>query len=70
MLNPMPTHVYGQRGSPYENVAGKVVGKGKRCTLEGCKGWRIPVRWPKGKLTWPCSKGMIDGPENNTMQIF
>ena len=35
---------------------GRVVGY-RDCTLEGCRGTRIGVRWPDGKLTWPCSKG-------------
>jgi hypothetical protein len=37
---------------------GRVVGSGRWCRLEGCGGWRVPVRWPDGRLTWPCSKGM------------
>lgn len=42
----------------YGPERGRVVGHGRRCRLEGCGGWCIPVRWPDGKLTWPCSKGM------------
>lgn len=37
---------------------GKVVGVGRLCQLEGCGGWRVSVRWPNGKLTRPCSKGL------------
>mgnify|MGYP001558136224 CR=1 FL=1 len=37
---------------------GKVVGQGFLCRLESCGGWRVPVRWPDGKLTYPCTKGM------------
>ena len=37
-------------------MEGKIVGY-RSCTLEGCRGTRIGVRWPDGKLTWPCSKG-------------
>lgn len=36
---------------------GRVVGS-RRCTLEGCTGKRLGVRWPDGRLTWPCTKGM------------
>lgn len=40
----------------------------RHCTMEGCNGWRIHVRWPNGKNTYPCSRGckVID---DNTMQI-
>lgn len=37
---------------------GTPTGGTRRCALEGCTGQRIGVRWPKGNLTWPCSKGM------------
>lgn len=36
---------------------GVVVGT-RRCQLSGCTGVCAGVRWPDGKLTWPCSKGM------------
>lgn len=41
----------------YGTERGRVVGK-RRCTLEGCGGWRVGVRWEDGRLTWPCLKGM------------
>jgi len=69
MLNPMPTHVYGRKGTSFENVKGEVRGAGKPCNLEGCNGWLVCVRWPSGRHTWPCSKGMTAGPEPNTEQI-
>ena len=28
------------------------------CRLEGCSGYRIATRWPDGRMTYPCSKGM------------
>lgn len=37
---------------------GVTTGITKVCMLEGCSGARIGVRWPDGKITWPCSKGM------------
>jgi len=44
--------VFGRGGT----MSGHVVGY-KDCTLEGCRGRLLGVRWPDGKLTWPCSKG-------------
>lgn len=41
------------------NEVGKFTGSTKRCTLEGCSGVRFAVRWNDGKLTWPCSDGII-----------
>jgi hypothetical protein len=40
------------------NVCGIASGHTKPCTLECCGGTRVMVRWPSGKRTWPCSKGM------------
>lgn len=28
-----------------------------RCPMEGCTGWRICVKWPDGRHTYPCSCG-------------
>lgn len=42
-----------------ETKIGLTTGTTKRCTLEGCRGLRVAVRWPDGKLTWPCSRGLI-----------
>ena len=33
--------------------------KSRRCRLEGCTGWRIHVKWPNGRHTYPCSKGCV-----------
>lgn len=49
-----PTTVLSRDG----HTEGKPTGGTRSCTLEGCRGNRIGVRWPDGKLTWPCSKGM------------
>lgn len=38
---------------------GKLTGGERACTLEGCRGKRIGVRWDDGKLTWPCTRGMF-----------
>ena len=69
MLSSLPTHVYGRKGTKFENVKGEVRGAGKACALEGCTGWRLCVRWPDGKHTWPCSKGLMAGPEPGTDRI-
>jgi hypothetical protein len=38
---------------------GKIRGEGRPCRqIEGCMGTSVPVRWPDGKLTWCCTKGM------------
>lgn len=37
---------------------GKPTGGQRPCTLEGCLGIRIRVRWKGGKITWPCTHGM------------
>lgn len=36
---------------------GVVVGT-RHCQLEGCRGLCLIVRWPSGKRTMPCTKGM------------
>ncbi len=37
---------------------GVPTGGTRHCKLEGCNGIRLGVRWPDGKLTFPCTKGM------------
>ena len=37
---------------------GKTTGGERQCTMEGCRGNRVGVRWPDGKLTFPCTHGM------------
>lgn len=41
----------------------------RRCTMEGCGGWRIHVRWPDGKNTYPCSRG-CKAIDKDTLQII
>jgi len=50
--------VYGCKGTKFENVRGTLTGGEHHCTLEGCRGLRLAVRWPDGHMTFPCSKGM------------
>lgn len=40
-------------------LVGRTTGGSHFCRLEGCGGLRISVRWPDGKITYPCSKGMV-----------
>lgn len=40
-------------------LIGKATGGGYGCRMEGCRGWRIGVRWRDGSVTFPCSKGML-----------
>lgn len=57
-MYPKGSEIYGRKGTKYENVAGVVVGGYTRCSLEGCRGSRVWVRWPGGHLTKPCTKGL------------
>ena len=41
---------------------GHATGGGYACGLEGCRGWRIGTRWNDGRITFPCSKSMIEKP--------
>lgn len=50
-----PTKVYRRDG---KGKPGKVTGSTRRCQMEGCSGVRVMVRWPNGKITWPCAKGL------------
>ena len=43
-------------------------GSTHRCAMEGCLGRRITVRWPDGRITHPCSKGMR-GVDDDVWQI-
>jgi hypothetical protein len=47
---------------------GVTTGGERPCTMDGCGGTRIAVRWAKGNLTLPCVKGMADL-EDGTMKI-
>jgi len=51
--------IYGRRGSNYARVAGTVTGSVRRCSLDGCRGIRVMVKWPDGHRTWPCSEGIV-----------
>lgn len=53
---PVKGSIVWSRGRDYE---GATTGTFRGCQMEGCRGTRIGVRWPDGKMTWPCTKGMI-----------
>ena len=38
---------------------------GYRCQMEGCTGKRLAVKWPDGKMTRPCTKGMFTRLDGN-----
>jgi hypothetical protein len=42
-------------------LEGTTSGSYHRCTLSGCNGVRISVKWSDGKHTFPCSRGMEHG---------
>lgn len=52
-----------RRGVEIESRSGEEVGltngNWRACHMEGCKGVRLSVRWPDGRYTYPCSKGLI-----------
>lgn len=32
--------------------------RSRKCRLEGCRHWRVSVRWANGKITYPCWGGL------------
>lgn len=49
-----PQRVYDRQGRRF----GLLTGASHHCQMEGCCGQRLTVRWPDGKRTHPCTKGM------------
>lgn len=45
-------------------MEGVATGSSYPCRMEGCIGLRISVKWPDGKHTFPCSKGLKPIGEN------
>ena len=37
---------------------GYATGSTHLCGMEGCTGRRVSVKWPDGRHTFPCSKGL------------
>ena len=56
----IPKYVLDREGK----IKGETTGSTRPCTLEGCTGRKIGVRWPKEKgqkragVTFPCTKGL------------
>lgn len=48
---------------------GKTTGAKFHCRLHGCTGMRITVRWSDGKITHPCSKGLVWNKRRSAYQI-
>ena len=40
------------------------------CTMEGCRGVRLSVKWPDGKRTFPCTKGMGYDEDKKEWRMF
>ena len=52
---PEGAKVYDRPGT----TAGTHTGSTRRCSMHGCTGIRVRVKWPDGHSTWPCSKGIL-----------
>ena len=44
----------------WQQLQGVATGGMFLCRLEGCGGVRVAVRWPDGRVTYPCTKGMTE----------
>lgn len=55
-------------------MRGETTGSFRVCSLEGCRGHRIGVRWPKepgqkrAHVTFPCTEGLV-GVTEDTWRI-
>jgi hypothetical protein len=59
--HPAPGFVYTRGGKRRGLVTGGV----RACGARDCAGPLIGVRWPDGKMTWPCRQGMFERPDGN-----
>lgn len=48
---------------------GELSGATFPCRMDGCTGKRMTVKWPDGKRTYPCSKG-LDHIDDKTLRII
>ena len=64
VINTIPKFVLSKDGK----LKGEIRGR-RRCRLSGCTGRAFIVRWPDGKYTYPCSKGVTDTGQPGTVQI-
>ena len=66
-----PTMGKGQKVLSHDgSEQGELTGATRSCTLGGCNGRRYYVRWPDGKTTCPCSKGLTWNAERGAWQIL
>lgn len=61
----LPKRVLGKGGTE----VGKCTGATRACSMDGCSGIRISVKWPDGRITRPCSKGMSFSPKGMVATI-
>jgi hypothetical protein len=52
-----PALVYPMEGD-IASLPGVVIGPSTSCRARGCPGTRLPVRWPNGHITYPCTTGL------------
>lgn len=51
-MSDYPTHVISREGGMLGEVRGH-----RKCMLEGCPSQCVCVKWPDGRMTWPCLRG-------------
>ena len=56
---PRGTKVRSRKTKGEKQMTGITTGGTRRCGMLECPGTLIGVRWPDGKMTWPCTKGMV-----------
>jgi hypothetical protein len=61
----LPKRVLSRNGK----IIGVPTGASYPCSLEGCTGRRIVVRWPDGRITRPCTKGLASVDDKGTEQL-
>jgi len=61
---PLPKFMLSRDG----RTTGEIIGT-RPCRMEGCRGTCYIVRWPDGKRTYPCGKGVKGTDKANTLQL-
>lgn len=62
-----------QRGNKVVSKDGEIgflTGGNYKCQMEGCRGARLSVRWADGKITRPCTKGMVYSEDSRTWKMM
>jgi hypothetical protein len=57
---PKGTKIYSRKTKGEKQKVGITTGAFHCCRLEGCPGTRVTVKWPDGRTTHPCSRGLLD----------